>query len=111
MKKTKKKEEKAKNEAKILSSSLRFQTYWKAKEVYPNMDSQTEERLTQELRWIDNCGFTDGFLQMTEIIDMINLQLHTKVGPSKGMLSGSAVAYCLGLCCTDPIKEGKAAND
>ena len=93
----------AKMAAKAKSESLRFQTFWKAKTRYPQMDAQTEERLNQELAWIDNCGFTNGFLQLNEAMEIITTNLNTEVGNSKGFLAGSAVAYCFGLCADDPM--------
>ena len=74
---------KEKNTHKTLCESLRFQTLWKAKNVYPSMTDEIVQRINMEIEWIERHGF----------------------------LSGSVVAYCLGLTDKDPIAENQISPE
>lgn len=98
-------------EYKSLCESLRFQTGWKAKGLYPEMDSSVTERMEQELAWIERNGLAKGFLQMKEIMDMAHSRLNVVIGGDHGFLGGSVVAYCLGLTGEDPVKTGRQSPE
>ena len=61
-------------------------------------------RLREELKIIDDRGFSQYFLTMKAITDKANDSMLT--GPGRGSAAGSLVAYVLGITQIDPIKYG-----
>lgn len=61
------------------------------------------ERLTYELKVIDDMGFSSYFLIVWDLIRHAKEQ-NIRVGPGRGSAAGSAVAYCLRITELDPIK-------
>lgn len=102
---------KEKQKYKSLCESLRFQTAWRAKTLYPAMNGGAAERMEQELTWIERNGLVTGFLQLKEIMDMAYSHLNMTIGSGRGFLGGSIVAYCLGLTAEDPIAAGRFSTE
>jgi DNA polymerase-3 subunit alpha len=63
------------------------------------------ERLKTELKALGDLGFSDYFLLVYELIDWCNKQ-DIKVGPGRGSVGGSLVAFCLGITDVDPVRFG-----
>ena len=61
-------------------------------------------RLKEELKVIDNRGFSKYFLTMKAISDKARASMLT--GPGRGSAAGSLVAYALQITQIDPIKHG-----
>lgn len=70
---------------------------------YPDDDGSMRERMDYEIRMIDQMGFVDYFLIVS---DFIRYAKHSgiPVGPGRGSAAGSIVSYCLGITDLDPIK-------
>jgi DNA polymerase-3 subunit alpha len=62
-------------------------------------------RLSMELEVIDNLGFTDYFLIISDIINYCKYN-GILTGPGRGSASGSLVVYLLGITEVDPIRFG-----
>jgi DNA polymerase III subunit alpha len=82
---------------------LEFLTYKGAERVYPNMDDETKERIDFELGVIKHMGFPGYFLIVQDFVTAAQ-DMGVAVGPGRGSVAGSAVAYCLGITKVDPIK-------
>jgi DNA polymerase III subunit alpha len=67
--------------------------------------SEYQERLKYEMDMIQQMGFPDYFLIVSEIITWA-LSQGIPVGPGRGSAAGSLVAYCLEITHLDPIKYG-----
>lgn len=102
---------KEKNTHKTLCESLRFQTLWKAKNVYPSMTDEIVQRINMEIEWIERQKLVRGFLQLMTIMEAAYSQLDMSIGHENGFLSGSVVAYCLGLTDKDPIAENQISPE
>lgn len=63
------------------------------------------DRLKQELDVLDKLGFSDYFLLVHELTNWCKLQ-EIKIGPGRGSVGGSLVAFCLGITDVDPIRFG-----
>jgi DNA polymerase-3 subunit alpha len=63
------------------------------------------DRLKQELKVLDDLGFSDYFLLVYELIDWCKKQ-EIKIGPGRGSVGGSLVAFCLGITDVDPLRFG-----
>lgn len=92
-----------KKKIKRLNESLRFQTNWGAKQIYGEITDDIQALIDQELSWIENSGFTEGFLALKVIADTAKNDFSSPVGADHGILAGSIVAYCLGLIANDPL--------
>ena len=69
-----------------------------------NMDIQKyQQRLAYELKVIQDLGFEDYFLVVYDIIKYAKTH-DIYVGPGRGSVAGSLVAYVLGITDVDPIK-------
>lgn len=72
------------------------------KNKYDNPDKQVE-RLEYELKTIDDMGYNDYFLIVWDFIRFAN-EKNITVGPGRGSVGGSIVAYVLNITKVDPIK-------
>jgi DNA polymerase-3 subunit alpha len=70
-------------------------------EVTPGL----EQRLAFELDVIEETGYAGYFLIVRDFIDTAK-EKGVSVGPGRGSIAGSLVAYCLGITNVDPIKYG-----
>lgn len=62
------------------------------------------ERLEKEIGIIDYFGFIDYFLIIWDLVKFAHQQ-NVLIGPGRGSVSGSLVAYALKITCIDPIKN------
>ncbi len=72
-------------------------------ERYPDDTGEMRERLDYEIRMIDQMGFVDYFLIVSDFIHYAKKN-GIPVGPGRGSAAGSIVSYCLGITDLDPIK-------
>jgi DNA polymerase-3 subunit alpha len=72
---------------------------------YSKVTPGLEERLEYELKVIKQMGFAGYFLIVKDFIDYAKNK-GIRVGPGRGSVGGSLVAYCLGITNMDPIKYG-----
>lgn len=72
---------------------------------YSKVTPGLEERLEYELKVIKQMGFAGYFLIVKDFIDYARNK-GIRVGPGRGSVGGSLVAYCLGITDIDPIKYG-----
>jgi DNA polymerase-3 subunit alpha len=72
---------------------------------YSKVTPGLEERLKYELKVIKQMGFAGYFLIVKDFIDYAKNR-GIRVGPGRGSVGGSLVAYALGITNLDPIKYG-----
>ncbi len=72
---------------------------------YSKVTPGLEERLAYELKVISQMGFAGYFLIVKDFIDYAKSK-DIRVGPGRGSVGGSLVAYSLGITNMDPIKYG-----
>ena len=73
-----------------------------AKQRYGTLTAVLEERITYELGVIQAMGFPGYFLIVQDFINAAR-KLDVVVGPGRGSVAGSVVAYCIGITNIDPI--------
>ncbi len=72
---------------------------------YSKVTPGLEDRLNYELKVIRQMGFAGYFLIVKDFIDYAKNK-GIRVGPGRGSVGGSLVAYCLRITNMDPIKYG-----
>lgn len=72
---------------------------------YPNYGQEIIQRLEYELSVIRNMGFSDYFLIVWDFINWARSN-GIPVGPGRGSVGGSIVAYIIGITQIDPLKYG-----
>lgn len=72
---------------------------------YGEGDSEKSGQLNYELEMINNMGFVDYFLIVSDFIAYAKGR-GIPVGPGRGSAAGSMVSYCLGITDVDPVKYG-----
>ncbi len=82
---------------------LRHLTYEGAKHRYGDFDETVELRLDFELSTICGMNFQGYFLIVQDVIAATR-RMGVGVGPGRGSVAGSIVAYCLGITDIDPMK-------
>ena len=88
------------------SQYLQFLTWSGANKRYNgNIPSKVEKRLQYELDMIHNMGFDGYFLIVLDYIQAAK-DLGVMVGPGRGSVSGSLVAYCIGITDVNPLTYG-----
>ncbi len=85
-----------------LSPYLRELSHQGLKKKYRQVTPKLEERLDYELGIIEKMGFAGYFLIVKDLIDYARSQ-GISVGPGRGSVGGSLVAYSLGITEIDPI--------
>ncbi|MBU4258271.1 MAG: DNA polymerase III subunit alpha, partial [Proteobacteria bacterium] len=76
------------------------------KEKNPEIDeSQYKERIKNEISTINSSGFSGYFLIVADFIHYAKKH-NIPVGPGRGSVAGSLVAYSLGITDLDPIEHG-----
>ncbi len=73
------------------------------KRRYSEVTPLLETRLNRELETIHEVDFTEGFLIVHDLVNYVKNN-NILIGPGRGSLPGSLVAYCLGITEVDPIK-------
>ncbi|WP_185864234.1 DNA polymerase III subunit alpha [Blattabacterium cuenoti] len=82
---------------------LKTITYRGVKKRYKTITKEIEERILFELKTIEKTGYPGYFLIVHNFISQAK-KMNISVGPGRGSVAGSAVAYCLGITNIDPIK-------
>lgn len=72
---------------------------------YPNYDQNIINRMEYELKVIKDMGFSDYFLIVWDFINWAKSR-GIPVGPGRGSVGGSLVAYLIGITNIDPLKYG-----
>lgn len=72
---------------------------------YGEGDDKKRAQLQYELEMINNMGFVDYFLIVSDFIAYAKGR-GIPVGPGRGSAAGSMVSYCLGITDVDPVKYG-----
>lgn len=70
---------------------------------YKNVEQKHLERLTKEIKIIDNMGFSSYFLIVWDFIKFAH-EKDIPVGPGRGSGAGSIIAYAIGITDIDPLK-------
>lgn len=74
-----------------------------AKQKYPEITPEIEERLNYELDVVHGMGFDGYFLVVKDFIDNARKQ-NVPVGPGRGSAAGSIISYLLDITRVDPLK-------
>ncbi|XXS36588.1 MAG: DNA polymerase III subunit alpha [Candidatus Karelsulcia muelleri] len=82
---------------------LRYLTYQGAKKKYLYINDIIKKKIEFELYTIKKIGYPGYFLIVQDFICKAK-NLGIEVGPGRGSVAGSVVAYCLGITNIDPIK-------
>ncbi len=72
---------------------------------YDLINSELNDRILFELKTIENSGYPGYFLIVQDIIKKAR-SMGVSVGPGRGSVGGSVVAYCLDITSVDPMKYG-----
>ena len=70
---------------------------------YPNATEENREQLKYEMGVIEQMGFVDYFLIVSDFIGYAKRK-GIPVGPGRGSAAGSMVSYCLNITDIDPLK-------
>ena len=87
----------------IENEYLKHITYLGAEKIYKKIDDFLKEKIDFELSVIKNSGYPGYFLIVQDLIDAAR-RMGVSVGPGRGSVAGSIVAYSLGITKVDPIK-------
>jgi len=87
----------------IENEYLKYITYLGAKNIYKKIDDTLKDKIDFELSVIKNSGYPGYFLIVQDLIDAAR-KMGVSVGPGRGSVAGSIVAYSLGITKVDPIK-------
>lgn len=82
---------------------LRYLTYEGAKKKYKIINNKIIQRIEFELKTIQKIGYPGYFLIVQDFIFQAK-NMNISVGPGRGSVAGSIVAYCIGITEIDPIK-------
>lgn len=82
---------------------LKHLTFERGKLRYQGLTEVIVERLNFELDLITNMGFSGYFLIVQDMVQAAQ-KLGVCVGPGRGSVAGSAVAYALGITAVDPLR-------
>ena len=89
----------------------KFDSNWYLREISEmalssmNLAEEYKDRLEEELSIIESTGFADYFLMIWDLIHWAKNE-NIGVGPGRGSVGGSLLAYLLGITIVDPIKHG-----
>lgn len=92
----------------VQNESLVFQTMFGAKQKFKQLTTEIEERLQEELLVFSNLGIAKDMMTLRDAMGKAKQALGFKVQPGRGTLTGSYVAYSLGIEPTNP--EGTNTN-
>jgi len=82
---------------------LRFMVFERGKKRYPDFSQFVQDRLNYELGIIQKMKYAGYFLIVQDFTTAAQ-DMGVSVGPGRGSVAGSAVAYCLGITNVDPLK-------
>jgi len=86
-----------------LESYLRELTEAGIRRRFPSLTPEIEERFRMELRVIEEMGFSGYFLIVSDFVGW-SKRNNIRVGPGRGSVGGSIVAYALGITDLDPLR-------
>jgi DNA polymerase-3 subunit alpha len=86
-----------------LESHLRRLTMEGIRRRYPDVSPEVEDRVRMELRVIEQMGFSGYFLIVADFVGWAKRN-GIRVGPGRGSVGGSIVAYAMGITELDPIR-------
>ena len=90
-------------EGETLASHLRKCTEEGIRRRYPLVTQEVEDRYRMELRVIEDMGFSGYFLIVSDFVQWAKRN-GIRVGPGRGSVGGSIVAYAMGITELDPIR-------
>lgn len=90
-------------EGETLGSYLKKMTEQGLRRRYDPVTARVEERAEMELRVIDEMGFSGYFLVVSDFVGWAKRN-KIRVGPGRGSVGGSIVAYALGITELDPLR-------
>ncbi|WGS82477.1 MAG: DNA polymerase III subunit alpha [Candidatus Karelsulcia muelleri] len=82
---------------------LKYLTYKGAKTKFSHLNEQIKNKIEFELETIKKIGYPGYFLIVQDLILQAK-KIGVEVGPGRGSVAGSVVAYCIGITKIDPIK-------
>ncbi|MDD5507582.1 MAG: DNA polymerase III subunit alpha [Bacteroidales bacterium] len=82
---------------------LRHLTYEGARQRYPQITQEIQQRIEYELATIQKAGYSGYCLIVQDFINAAR-KMGVVVGPGRGSAAGSVVAYCTGITNIDPIR-------
>lgn len=101
---------KAALEAKANDGALAFLTQFGAKNRLGELTPEMKQRIDEELQVFKNLGVAEDLLTLKNAMERIRKDLNVASEPTKGILAGSLVAYCLGLEPTNPTETQAELN-
>ncbi|QIK16681.1 DNA polymerase III subunit alpha [Blattabacterium sp. DPU] len=78
-------------------------TFDGAKKRYKNITKKIQERILFELKTIEKIGYPGYFLIVQNFVSQAR-KMNISVGPGRGSVAGSIVAYCIEITNIDPMK-------
>ncbi len=91
------------SEFKSQNDYLKHLCYEGAKQKYSELTDSILKRIDFELSTIEKTGYPGYFLIVQDIISQAR-KMGVSVGPGRGSVGGSVVAYCLNITTVDPLK-------
>lgn len=88
-----------------MNQSLQFQVKWGIQTLGVELTEEVRTRIDDELRILQNLGLADNLLTLKEIVEGVKRDLDASPEPFDGILSGSMVAYCLGIVPGNPLEQ------
>ncbi|XMD98947.1 MAG: DNA polymerase III subunit alpha [Candidatus Karelsulcia muelleri] len=82
---------------------LKYLTYKGAKKKFSHLNEKIKKKIEFELETIKKIGYPGYFLIVQDLILQAK-KIGVEVGPGRGSVAGSVVAYCIGITKIDPIK-------
>ena len=80
--------------------------YQKAQEIYgTQLSDEVTDRLQFELEIIEKSGNSNYLLFLHDLVNTVRKEFDALIGPGRGSIGGSLVAYCLGITKVDPLKH------
>ena len=87
------------------SEYLEYLTWNGAKKRFNTITREEGERIRYELEMIHKMGFDGYFLIVQDYIDAAK-KMDVVIGPGRGSIAGSLVAYCIGITEVNPLTYG-----
>ncbi|WXB47311.1 MAG: DNA polymerase III subunit alpha [Candidatus Shikimatogenerans sp. Tmey] len=82
---------------------LKFLIYKSLKKKYKKINDKILNRIKYELKIIKSIKFSNYFLIIKDIINKAK-KINVLIGPGRGSVNGSLIAYCLNITSIDPLK-------
>ena len=80
--------------------------YQRAQTIYgTQLPDEVTDRLQFELEIIEKSGNSNYLLFLYNLVNTAQKELGALIGPGRGSIGGSLIAYCLGITKVDPLKH------